>query len=43
MSRLGVGNGRVIGNFPIGTLAAFPGLGIDHATVDHLLGRLPAQ
>jgi beta-glucosidase len=34
---------RVIGNFPISTLAAFPGLGIDHATVDHLLGRLRPQ
>ena len=34
---------RVIDNFPISTLAAFPGLGIDHATVDHLLGRLPSQ
>lgn len=34
---------KVIGNFPISTLAAFPGLGIDHATVDHLLGRLPPQ
>ena len=34
---------RVIGNFPIRTLAAFPGLGIDHATVDHLLRRLPPQ
>ena len=33
---------RVIGNFPIIRLAAFPGLGIDHATVDHLLRqRLP--
>jgi len=31
---------KVIGNFPISTLVAFPGLGIDHATVDHLLGRL---
>lgn len=30
---------RVIGNFPISTLAAFPG--IDHATVDDLLERLP--
>jgi beta-glucosidase len=30
---------RVIGNFPIRTLAAFPGLGIDHATVNYLLGR----
>ena len=27
----------VIGNFPIGTLAAFPGLGLDHDTVDKLL------
>lgn len=34
---------RVIGNFPISTLAAFPGLGIDHATVDNLPGRLPPQ
>jgi hypothetical protein len=34
---------RVIGNFPIRTLAAFPGLGIDHSTVDHLLGRLQPQ
>jgi beta-glucosidase len=34
---------RVISNFPISTLAAFPGLGIDHATVDHLLGRLRPQ
>lgn len=28
---------EVIGNFPISTLAAFPGLGIDHATVDRLV------
>jgi beta-glucosidase len=34
---------RVIGNFPISTLAAFPCLGIDHATVDHRLGRLPPR
>ena len=34
---------RVLGNFPIKTFAAFPGLGIDHATVDHLLGRLPQR
>jgi len=27
----------VIGNFPISTLAAFPGLGITHATVDKLV------
>lgn len=33
----------VIGNFPISTLAAFPGLGLDHATVDGLLQRLSAQ
>jgi beta-glucosidase len=34
---------RVIGNFPISTLAAFPGLGIDHAIVDHLIEQLPPQ
>ena len=34
---------KVIGNFPISTLAAFPGLGIDHTTVDGLQERLPAQ
>lgn len=34
---------RVIGNFPIRTLAAFPGLGIDHATVDRLIEQLPTQ
>jgi beta-glucosidase len=34
---------RVIGNFPISTLAAFPGLGIDHTTVDYLIERLPPQ
>jgi len=33
----------VIGNFPISTLAAFPGLGLDHATVDDLLQRISAQ
>jgi beta-glucosidase len=32
----------VIGNFPISTLAAFTGLGLEHATVDALLGRLAA-
>jgi beta-glucosidase len=32
---------RVIGNFPIIRLAAFPGLGIDHTTVDDLMERLP--
>jgi beta-glucosidase len=30
---------HVIGNFPISSLAAFPGLGITHATVDELAGR----
>jgi beta-glucosidase len=34
---------RVIGNFPISSLAAFPGLGIDHTTVDHLLERVSPQ
>ena len=29
----------VIGNFPIGRLAAFPGLGLDHGTVDELVRR----
>jgi beta-glucosidase len=29
----------VIGNFPLGTLAAFPGMGVDHATVAELVGR----
>jgi beta-glucosidase len=33
----------VIGNFPISTLAAFPGLGLDHATVDDLVQRISAQ
>jgi beta-glucosidase len=33
----------VIGNFPISTLAAFPGLGLDHRTVDDLLHRLSAS
>ena len=32
----------VIGNFPISALAAFPGLGLDHATVDHLLQQISA-
>ena len=30
---------RVIGDFPIGSLAAFPGVGISHAIVDDLLRR----
>jgi beta-glucosidase len=33
----------VIGNFPLRTLAAFPGLGLDHGTVDDLVRRLPAR
>jgi len=33
----------IIGNFPISTLAAFPGLGIDHRIVDDVLDRLAAQ
>jgi beta-glucosidase len=32
----------IIGNFPISTLAAFPGLGIDHETVDHVTSRASA-
>jgi beta-glucosidase len=30
---------RVIGNFPISSLAAFPGIGIDHALVESLVAR----
>jgi beta-glucosidase len=30
----------VIGNFPVSTLAAFPGMGITHAAVDDLVARL---
>jgi beta-glucosidase len=33
----------VIGNFPIRTLAAFPGLGLDHATVDDLVQRISVE
>ena len=33
----------IVGNFPISTLAAFPGLGLDHATVDHLLQEVSAS
>jgi beta-glucosidase len=29
----------VIGNFPLSTLAAFPGVGIDRSTVDGLIQR----
>jgi beta-glucosidase len=31
----------VVGNFPIGALTAFPGMGLDQGTVDELLRRLP--
>jgi beta-glucosidase len=31
----------VVGNFPIGALAAFPGSGLDQGTVGELLRRLP--
>jgi beta-glucosidase len=31
---------RVIGNFPISSLAAFPGIGIDHATVASVVDEL---
>ncbi|HYH91190.1 MAG TPA: glycoside hydrolase family 3 C-terminal domain-containing protein, partial [Solirubrobacteraceae bacterium] len=33
----------LIGNFPIGRLAAFPGLGLDHSTVDDLVRRVSAR
>ena len=33
----------LIGSFPIGRLAAFPGLGLDHGAVDELLRRLSAR
>ena len=31
---------RTIGNFPISTLAAFPGMGIDHETVRSVVGQV---
>jgi beta-glucosidase len=31
---------KVIGTMPMSTLAAFPGLGIDHATLEHLVRQL---
>jgi len=34
---------RVIGNFPISSLAAFPGLGIDHATVASVVEQVTAR
>ena len=34
---------RVIGNSPLSSLVAFPGLGIDQSTVDQLVVRLPAR
>lgn len=33
----------VIGNFPISTLAAFPGLGLSHAVVHGLSTRSPHE
>ena len=33
----------VIGNFPLRTLAAFPGLGLEHAVVDDLLRRIGGE
>jgi hypothetical protein len=30
---------KIIGNFPLSSLTAFPGLGIDHATVTDLVQR----
>jgi beta-glucosidase len=33
----------LIGNFPISALAAFPGFGLDHGTVERLLQRLAAS
>jgi beta-glucosidase len=32
---------RMIGSFPLGTLAAFPGVGLDRATLDWLLKQVP--
>jgi beta-glucosidase len=31
---------RVIGNFPLSRLAAFPGIGLDHATLSSVLAKL---
>ena len=33
----------VIGNFPISTLAAFPGLGLSHAVVHGLIDQVSAR
>ena len=33
----------VIGNFPISTLAAFPGLGLSHAVVHGLIDQISAR
>ena len=33
----------VIGNFPISTLAAFPGLGLNHAVVHALIDQVSAR
>ena len=34
---------RVIGNFPISTLAAFPGLGLTHSIVHTLVDQISAR
>jgi beta-glucosidase len=34
---------KVIGNFPISSLAAFPGLGISHSTVDELVAQISGR
>ena len=34
---------KVIGNFPISTLAAFPGLGLSHAVVHALIDQVSAR
>jgi beta-glucosidase len=34
---------RVVGNFPLRSLAAFPGMAVDHTTLDSLLARLCAE
>jgi beta-glucosidase len=34
---------RVVGNFPLRSLAAFPGMAVDHTTLDSLLARLGAE
>jgi beta-glucosidase len=31
---------KVIGNFPMSTLAAFPGMGLEHGTLDSLIQQI---